>query len=351
MDFTEQSSVSRTDPMDTTHSFRRPNHRSPIRNFSHFRSSSTVSPLVVVPPESSNITMHKTAHDITFSKKLTLTISGDHLRPLQTRLNRCDLSLGILGSVSILLSWGQNEVAYQHAVEISILHVIRSICVLNVILSWLFLYNRYNSLLKLLKMSQNVDSDSNSHIASLLFCKELRGKFIVELMIHAITPVPGLDVTLEVSQLGGIARYKLDDVLVCASLLKIYVVFRLITVFLGWKDIMSEHFCRYHNCDLNLFALRSFFRTQSFLCLCGLLGTTVVVSGLVLRVWERGYDQEPLHYLWNCIWLTVETITTGNSLHSRLRGNASPDPSRPSHRPALQSRRLHAPLPHARHSH
>ena len=308
----EISSNYRPEHENSSPSQRRSTNRSPPRIFARVRSSSTVSPLIIVPPGSSGVTS-KTAQLMTLPRQLATTVAYKDLQPVQTRLNRCDIGLGVLAVLCMVLAWTENEEGYrtaEHRIGLNV-HALRSICMASAVLSGCLLYQRYSILLRLLKLSHTVDVDSKGYAASLMACELLRHKFLLELLLHAITPVPGEDWAITVTQLGGEAQYRLDDFLVCGTLLRTYLLFRLVAAGLVWKGAMSERLCRYHNCQASdSFVLRCCFRTHPYPCLCVLLLTITLLSGLILRVCERGFDQVSLHYLWNCIWLTIETMTT-----------------------------------------
>ena len=313
MDLTsELSSNSRADPQNSSPSLRRSTNRSPHRLLLRCRSSSSVSPLVLIPPGSTGA-MKKTAQLMTLPRKLATTVDYEELVPVKGKLNRCDLGLGVVAVLFMVLAWVQNEEGYRakkDQIGLNI-HAIRGLCMASVLISWGMLYQRYGLLLQLLKLSHTVDIDSKGYAASLAACKELKFKFICELILHGITPIPGESLTLTVSQLGGEACYRFDDFLVCLSLCRTYLLFRLAAACVVWKGVMSERLCRYHNCEASdSFALRCYFRMHPYVCLCLLLVTMTLLSGLILRVCERGYEQYQLHYLWNCIWLTIETMTT-----------------------------------------
>lgn len=162
MDLTSELSCnSRADHPTSSPSLRRSTNRSPPRLLLRCRSSSTVSPLVLIPPGSSGA-MKKTAQLMTLPRQLATTVDYEELGPVKGKLNRCDVGLGVVAVLFMALAWVQNEEGYRakkDQIGLNI-HAIRGLCMASVLISWGMLYQRYELVLQLLKLSHTVDIDS-----------------------------------------------------------------------------------------------------------------------------------------------------------------------------------------------
>ena len=146
-------------------------------------------------------------------------------------------------------------------------------------------------------------------------------RFILELFINLIQCPPGIDGTFVIAQLDKKIKLSWDTILVSIMYIRIYLIFRFYGQISKWRSKRAIKYCEMEGCEANTeFAVKSVLKKSPLVALFYALIGSSVVFGTVLVNFEnpmnegQGGSGQDFTFIWNGMWLSVVTMTTGKLL-------------------------------------
>jgi hypothetical protein len=147
-----------------------------------------------------------------------------------------------------------------------------------------------------------------------IFVKKIKTKkLILEMIIHFIQPYPYLDQHWDMLIVGVNVTYSLSSILFSFCILRLYVC---VKVFKNWNfytdDKSKRIFVFFKNQFLHLFLYKANIKARGAYTIILLLVVFVYLLALIFKIYEDYIPSNTLgfSYIWNCLWLLIETITT-----------------------------------------
>lgn len=139
---------------------------------------------------------------------------------------------------------------------------------------------------------------------------------LAELLVTSVHCPPFVDTEFEFEQLSGKLVVSLNGVCLSVMLLRVYLVFPVLSKFTKWGNERAQATCR--TCGFNfrsLFALKALLKERPLEVLAFSMLGSIIVFAVGIRVYERPYEllnteEDNFKYIWNGMWLVVLTMTT-----------------------------------------
>lgn len=114
-------------------------------------------------------------------------------------------------------------------------------------------------------------------------------------------------------QLGYEVTYSINMILFTLSMLRLYVVFKIIKYYnLFTKENSKRIFKFYGNKNINLFFYKANIKYFAMISVMVITSGFIYLFALVFKIYEdyESNNQAGFYYIWNCLWFLVQTMTT-----------------------------------------
>lgn len=140
---------------------------------------------------------------------------------------------------------------------------------------------------------------------------------ILEMAFSLLSPCPflcGVQITEVNTNWGVTIAYELNQIFLCVSLLRIYMLYNFIFCISKFMNPRSKRICDMNGCDANnWFAIKAIMKEQPYAFLGATIVLTVIIFGYMLRIFDgplsdiSGQDFNSIN---NTMWNVVITMTT-----------------------------------------
>ena len=139
--------------------------------------------------------------------------------------------------------------------------------------------------------------------------KKLR--FTLEILCHIIQPYPYLSCNFEIEILGNNITYSLDMILFSLSIIRLYVLFKIIRVYNPYTNTRSQKINQFFgNKNIWTFLYRTNLKSNSFKTLALIFSIIVLTGAYLFKVYENYQQDEKssdFGNFFNCLWFIVQT--------------------------------------------
>ena len=137
---------------------------------------------------------------------------------------------------------------------------------------------------------------------------------LYEIIIHCLQPYPNVNVNFGSVILGIYVTYSLDMILFALSLLRLYVVLKVIKYWNTYTNSRGQKIFEFFgNQRIWLFLYRTNLKINSFVTLVTIFILFLMLSAYLFKVFENYQILEansPFGNIWNCFWFILQTMTT-----------------------------------------
>ncbi len=139
--------------------------------------------------------------------------------------------------------------------------------------------------------------------------KKLR--FTFEILCHIIQPYPYLSCNFEIEILGNNITYSLDMILFSLSIIRLYVLFKIIRVYNPYTNTRSQKINQFFgNKNIWTFLYRTNLKSNSFKTLALIFSIIVLTGAYLFKVYENYQQDEKssdFGNFFNCLWFIAQT--------------------------------------------
>lgn len=137
---------------------------------------------------------------------------------------------------------------------------------------------------------------------------------IIEIFIHCIQPYPGVKYNFSMIILGSYVTYSLDMILFSLSLIRLYVVLKVIKVWNTYTNSRGHKiFAFFGNKEIWFYLYRTNLKNMGFITVSCIFIIISFVCGYIFKVFEnyqKFENQSIFGSIWNCLWFLLQTMTT-----------------------------------------
>lgn len=137
---------------------------------------------------------------------------------------------------------------------------------------------------------------------------------IFEVVIHCIQPYPGISSNFKVQILGTRVTYSLDMILFALSLLRLYVILKIMRIWNPYTNSRSQKISEFFgNKEIWFFLYRTNLKRYGFITVSFIMVIILFVFGYIFKIFENYQQFEYLSSfgrIWNCLWFLLQTMTT-----------------------------------------
>ena len=137
---------------------------------------------------------------------------------------------------------------------------------------------------------------------------------IFEVIIHCIQPYPGISCNFNLTILGTNVTYSLDMILFALSLLRLYVVLKVMKIWNPFTNSRSQKISEFFgNKEIWFFLYRTNLKRYGFITVSLIFVIILFVFGYIFKIFENYQQFEYLSSfgrIWNCLWFLLQTMTT-----------------------------------------
>lgn len=138
-------------------------------------------------------------------------------------------------------------------------------------------------------------------------------KFLIEMFIDLIHPIPYIDAEYTFTLLGKSITYRAMTFLYSFIFLKIYYIYKIFGIYSRYSNKLSERYCENYGCEAsNLFALKCDLKENPFFMLMFTLINVGLVFGILVRFFEVLDLDNKDNFIGfsNGVWLIFIALTT-----------------------------------------
>jgi len=139
-------------------------------------------------------------------------------------------------------------------------------------------------------------------------------KLLIEILCHIILPYPGLNYNFQVYVLGVKVNYSLDMILFTISIIRLYVIFKIIKIYNTYTNSRGQKLNSFFgNKDIWMFLYRTNLKNNGFITVAFIFLIIAFACSYVFKVFENYQMDETsteFGYFFNCLWLLVQSIAT-----------------------------------------
>ena len=185
-------------------------------------------------------------------------------------------------------------------------NILRFIClilsilvVISLIIRYFF-YKQFQNIKFMLSLRAKVPSQKTKYI-----------KLISEIFVHLIQPYPYLSCNFSLEILGNDVTYSLDMILFSLSIIRLYVIFKIIKVYNLYTNSRSQKINLFFgNNNIWTFLYRTNLKSNSFITLALIFSILVLAGSYLFKVYEN-YQQDEnssdFGNFFNCLWFIAQT--------------------------------------------
>ena len=140
---------------------------------------------------------------------------------------------------------------------------------------------------------------------------------VVEMIMCGICPYPffwNMTVTEYVATLEANAVYKINDLLVAACFMRLYLAGRFLFYLSDFLNPRTQRVCAINGCESNSwFAMKALMKQRPFPIILGSLAMSIIIFGYLIKIFESPLDEASgceFKSLVNCMWNTIITMTS-----------------------------------------
>mmetsp|Transcript_13139 Transcript_13139/g.14482 ORF Transcript_13139/g.14482 Transcript_13139/m.14482 type:complete len:461 (-) Transcript_13139:248-1630(-) len=260
-------------------------------------------------------------HQIWLTEKQIKTRRKETQRKMK-KVDKIAATLGVIGSVLAFLESETyfdkhdeyNPDTYETTTkfngyrETELTLVLRIFITLSTIILLIFVYRHYVLYLKFLKAKQKVDATDTLQTAGLLW------PMIGELTFCSIHLPPRVNYEFNWEQQAKTIEYSFDSLVAAIMLFRLYLVWRLFSLYSSWADDRAEAICNKHLCEGGVnFAIKAELKERPYTIVGTVLLASIFIFGFAIRNSELPYMEESgqdWSYIWNGMWCIIITMTT-----------------------------------------
>eukprot|EP00357_Protocruzia_adherens_P011713 CAMPEP_0114990140 /NCGR_PEP_ID=MMETSP0216-20121206/10613_1 /TAXON_ID=223996 /ORGANISM="Protocruzia adherens, Strain Boccale" /LENGTH=459 /DNA_ID=CAMNT_0002353247 /DNA_START=259 /DNA_END=1638 /DNA_ORIENTATION=+ len=246
-------------------------------------------------------------------------------RDIQMKMKKNDIIAAALGIVGSSLAFFQTELYYDFQDEyvpqemntVTTFHgykttpintMLRVIITITTALLLVFIYRHYRFYIKFLKARQKLDIGDDMRSSGLLY------PLLFELVFCSIHMPPGVNYEFYWPQYQGEVYFSLDSLVTSIMLCRLYLVWRLFSLYSSWADHRAEQICNDHYCEGGAnFAVKAELKERPYTIVSCVLMATTIIFGVALRNAELPYlgvSNQDWSYYWNGMWCVIITMTS-----------------------------------------
>ena len=185
-------------------------------------------------------------------------------------------------------------------------NILRFIClfisisiVLSLIIRYVF-YKQFQNIKFMLSLRAKVPSQKTKYI-----------KLLAEIIVHLIQPYPYLSCNFSLEILGYDVTYSLDMILFSLSIIRLYVIFKIIKVYNLYTNSRSQKINLFFgNKNIWTFLYRTNLKSNSFTTLALIFSILVLAGSYLFKVYEnyqQDEDSSDFGNFFNCLWFIAQT--------------------------------------------
>jgi hypothetical protein len=126
-------------------------------------------------------------------------------------------------------------------------------------------------------------------------------------------PYAFLDTIWNITILGRNFPYRINAFLCFFSLLRNYIIFKIIKAYNMYTTDRSRRLLKFFNIkQLYLFMYRSNMQYRSFTTIFVISFIVLITFSFIVNILENFSASDPFYNLGNCIWFLISTMTTSN---------------------------------------
>ena len=185
-------------------------------------------------------------------------------------------------------------------------NILRFIClilsilvVISLIIRYFF-YKQFQNIKFMLSLRAKVPSQKTKYI-----------KLLAEIIVHLIQPYPYLSCNFSLEILGYDVTYSLDMILFSLSIIRLYVIFKIIKVYNLYTNSRSQKINLFFgNNNIWTFLYRTNLKSNSFITLALIFSILVLAGSYIFKVFENyQLDENSSDFgnFFNCLWFIAQT--------------------------------------------
>ena len=132
-----------------------------------------------------------------------------------------------------------------------------------------------------------------------------------EILCHIIQPYPYLSCNFEIEILGNNITYSLDMILFSLSIIRLYVLFKIIRVYNSYTNTRSQKINQFFgNKNIWTFLYRTNLKSNSFKTLALIFSIILLAGSYLFKVYENYQKDEKssdFGNFFNCLWFIAQT--------------------------------------------
>ena len=132
-----------------------------------------------------------------------------------------------------------------------------------------------------------------------------------EILCHIIQPYPYLSCNFEIEILGNNITYSLDMILFSLSIIRLYVLFKIIRVYNPYTSTHSQKINQFFgNKNIWTFLYRTNLKSNSFKTLALIFSIILLAGSYLFKVYENYQKDEKssdFGNFFNCLWFIAQT--------------------------------------------
>ena len=162
------------------------------------------------------------------------------------------------------------------------------------------LYKQFQNIKFMLSLRAKVPNQKTKYI-----------KLGAEILVHLIQPYPYLSCNFTIEILGNDVTYSLDMILFSLSIIRLYVIFKIIRVYNLYTNSRSQKINSFFgNDNIWTFLYRTNLKSNSFITLALIFSIIVLAGSYIFKVFENYQKDEKssdFGNFFNCLWFIAQT--------------------------------------------
>ena len=162
------------------------------------------------------------------------------------------------------------------------------------------LYKQFQNIKFMLSLRAKVPNQKTKYI-----------KLGAEILVHLIQPYPYLSCNFTIEILGNDVTYSLDMILFSLSIIRLYVIFKIIRVYNLYTNSRSQKINSFFgNDNIWTFLYRTNLKSNSFITLALIFSIIVLAGSYIFKVFENyQLDENSSDFgnFFNCLWFIAQT--------------------------------------------
>ena len=174
-----------------------------------------------------------------------------------------------------------------------------------IILSLILRYNihrKYQNVKFILSLRANIPNQRIKYL-----------KLLVEIICHLLQPIPGVACNFKIDVLGKEVNYSLDMILFTLSILRLFVIFKIIKIYNTYTNSRGQKINSYFgNTMIWTFLYRTNLKNNGFLTIAVIFIIIVFGISYIFKVFENYQTNETTDEFgnyFNCLWFIIQSIT------------------------------------------